>query len=165
MQRAFDLACESGYQPILRATRELLRRLLAYDDPEAAFAVLSHRLGSFPMVVEKRRLARLHLANAKSYGDRGEIGAAAWEIRALLMQLYAQLAIARSDFESAPADADRFYSDQEFSREPSALGDGTYGTTGRRRVGCCEGDLGSIYPTSCRFGSEALAVAAPESDR
>ena len=120
---------ESAYLPVLSAVQQLYCRIVANDASDVDFEESMYLLETLPLASAEYGVARLRLQNASQYCDVTETGAAAWEVRTLLMQLYANLAVHQSDFDTRPATMNRGFqiaSSPERSRDPSPLGNPTY---------------------------------------
>ena len=86
---------ESVYRPVLNALGRLIRQVNVGRAVEADFEHVMFLLETLPLATDEFGTARLRLLNAKHYRNEQEAGAAAWEIRTVMLQLRAK-ATARS---------------------------------------------------------------------
>ena len=86
---------ESVFQPVLNALGHLSRLVNLGRADDGDFERVIFLLETLPLASDEFGVARLRLSNARRYRIVNETGAAAWEVRTVMLQLGAK-ATARS---------------------------------------------------------------------
>lgn len=85
------LTLEKVYLPVLTAVGRLLRAIKSDRTLDCDFDRAMFLLETLPLTSDEFGVAKLRLNNAKLYSSNGELGAAGWEVKAVLNVLKAKV--------------------------------------------------------------------------